>query len=240
MLTQLAVTLRTLPRRPGVYCFRDRRANALYVGRAADLARRVRSYWGPLDDRPHLRAMVRRVRGVDVTESRSEHEAAFAERDLIATLDPPFNRSYGTESEVFIRIRQDGALHVVHDTIETGSRHFGPYLGGRAVRDAAAALRMLYPLDAAARAVAAARAQAHDGDDLVRARLFALLAGDSDERDLATARLVAMRDAAAERLAFEWAGDAQRRIDALAWIAEAPCALDQLSARRVSSTSFAI
>ena len=227
MLTPLAVTLRTLPRRPGVYCFRDRRASALYVGRAADLARRVRSYWGPLDDRPHLRAMVRRVRSVDVTESRSEHEAAFAERDLIASLDPPFNRTYGTESEVFIRIREDGALHVVHDTIEPVSRHFGPYLGGRAVRDAATALRILYPLDAEARAVAAARGQSHEGDEAVRARLFALLSGDAREQAAATARLVAMRDAAAARLAFEWAGDVQRRIDALGWIAEAPCALGE-------------
>src|SRR5437773_7470650 len=84
MKSSLDTTLRTLPQRPGVYLFRDRRESALYVGRAAQLRRRVRSYWGPLDDRPHLRAMVRRVRDVEVTVCETEHAAAFVERDLIA------------------------------------------------------------------------------------------------------------------------------------------------------------
>src|SRR5438132_4058024 len=94
-MSDLASAVRALPHRPGVYCFRDCRGGALYVGRAGDLRRRVTSYWGPLDDRPHLRSMTRRVRGVDISECRTEHEAAFLERDLITELDPPFNRSYG-------------------------------------------------------------------------------------------------------------------------------------------------
>ena len=241
MLAELAETLRTLPRRPGVYCFRDRRSRPLYVGRASDLARRVRSYWGALDDRPHLRTMVRRARSLEVTESRTEHEAAFVERELIVSLDPRFNRITGTEVEVFIRLREDGALHVVHDTLEGGARHFGPYLGGRATHDAAIALRALYPLDRESLFVAAARGQAGGDPDEIRQRLIALLTGDATELGAATARLVAMRDAATARLAFEWAGDVQTRITALAWISEAPCALpSQPSARRVSATSFAI
>lgn len=231
MPTELADSLRALPRRPGVYCFRDRRASALYVGRAGDLSRRVRSYFGALGDRPHLRAMVRRVRAVDVTECRTEHEAAFLERRLIVELDPPFNRSYGTEVEVYVRLRPDGALHVVHDTLERGSLHFGPYLGGRAVHDASIALRTLYPLDAAARAVAAARGIAPARPDEVRARLVAFLSGDVAELAAATARLMAMRDAATERLAFEWARDVQIRIAALSWLAEAPCAFPRHPSR---------
>src|SRR5437764_3796849 len=171
--------VRALPHRPGVYCFRARRSRALYVGRAGDLRRRVTSYWGGLDDRPHLRSMVRRVRAIDITQCRTEHEAAFVERDLITRLDPPFNRSYGAESEVYIRLRDDGALHVVHDTIEAGSLHFGPYLGGRAVRDASIALRMLYPLDREARAVAAVRGLDIGDAALVRRLPIALLYGDA-------------------------------------------------------------
>src|SRR5205823_13985721 len=99
------------------------------------------------------------------------------ERDLITRLDPPFNRSYGAESEVYIRLRDDGTLHVVHDALEIGSLHFGPYLGGRAVRDAATALRMLYPLDREALAVARARGLVAPDASLVRSRLVALLRG---------------------------------------------------------------
>ena len=224
MVTELATTVRGLPHRPGVYCFRDRRAQPLYVGRAGDLRRRVASYWGRLDDRPHLRPMVRRVRAIETTQCRTEHEAAFVERDLIARLDPPYNRAYATEVEVWIRLRDDGALHVVHDTLERGSLHFGPYLGGRAVRDASIALRMLYPLDREAIAVADARRMPLEDIALRRAGLIALLGGDGAELTRATTRLVAMRDAASERLAFEFAADVETRIASLQWISEAPCA----------------
>ena len=221
-------TLRTLPQRPGVYIFRDRRGRVLYVGRASQLRRRVRSYWGPLHGRRHLRRMVSRIASVEVTVCDTEHAAAFTERDLIARLDPPFNRIVGVEVEVYIRLREDGALHVVHDTVETAARHFGPYLGGRAVHDAAIALRALYPLEPSSRAMAAARGSAELDCGVVRDHLVALLEGDAGELATATARLVAMRDAASERLAFEFAADVQTRVAALAWISEAPCA----SARR--------
>src|SRR5438067_4152968 len=224
--------VRALPHRPGVYCFRDRRSQALYVGRAGDLRRRVTSYWGSLNDRPHLRSMVRRVRAIETTECRTEHEAAFVERDLITRLDPPFNRSYGTEREVYIRLRDDGALHVVHDTLEAGSLHFGPYLGGRAVRDASIALRMLYPLDREARAVAVARGLDIADAALVRPRLIALLNGDAMEASDAAKRLMAMRDAASERLAYEFAGEVETRIAALEWIGAAPCVLARAVAGR--------
>jgi excinuclease ABC subunit C len=217
-------TLRALPQRPGVYVFRDRRAKALYVGRAAQLRRRVRSYWGLLDDRRHLRRMIPRIAAIEHTVCDTEHAAAFMERDLITRLDPPFNRIVGVEVEVYIRLREDGALHVVHDTLETKARHFGPYLGGRAVHDAAIGLRALYPLEPSSRAMAAARGFSDVDDATVRDRLVALLEGDRDELAAASARLHAMRDAASERLAFEYAADVQTRIAALAWISEAPCA----------------
>src|SRR5438093_7151389 len=111
-LSDLRAQVAALPAAPGVYVMRDRRTAPLYAGRARDLRRRVRSYWGPLDDRPHLRSMVRRVRSIDVTVCATEHAAAFLERDLIAELDPPFNRVYGTESEVFIRLDAGGGLDV--------------------------------------------------------------------------------------------------------------------------------
>src|SRR5919201_4524892 len=194
MSSLLDRTVRTLPQRPGVYVFRDRRESALYVGRAAQLRRRILSYWGRLDDRPHLRSMVRRVRGVDVTVCESEHAAAFVERDLITRLDPPFNRIVGVEVEVYIRLRDDGAMHVVHDTLEAQARHFGPYLGGRAVHDAAIALRALYPLEPSSRAMAVARGLPPLADAIVRQQLVALLEGDRAELTAATARLLAMRD----------------------------------------------
>ncbi|MCK5654445.1 MAG: GIY-YIG nuclease family protein, partial [Dehalococcoidia bacterium] len=38
--------LKALPQKPGVYLFRDTWGNVLYVGKAANLHSRVRSYFG--------------------------------------------------------------------------------------------------------------------------------------------------------------------------------------------------
>ena len=72
--------------------------------------------------------------------------------------------------------------------------------------------------------MAAARGFAQVDEGIVRGNLIALLEGDRDELAAAKTRLLAMRDAASARLAYEFASDVQTRIAALAWISEAPCA----------------
>ena len=73
-----------LPSGPGVYRFRDESGSVLYIGRAADLRRRVRSYWAEQGDRPLLARLVRRVTRVEVAVCDSTHEAAWLERDPVA------------------------------------------------------------------------------------------------------------------------------------------------------------
>ena len=77
-----------LPAEPGVYRFRDVRDRALYIGRTADLRRRVPSYWGGLRDRRHLRRMVPNIARVEALVCASEHEAAWLERNLLEHRKP--------------------------------------------------------------------------------------------------------------------------------------------------------
>ncbi|NUT32762.1 MAG: nucleotide excision repair endonuclease, partial [Hamadaea sp.] len=134
-----------LPAQPGVYRFRDPQGRALYVGRAVDLRRRVRSYWSDLGDRQHLRRMMPRVARVEAVVCASDHEAAWLERNILERRLPPWNRAIGgQENPVHLRLdtsASDPGLRVVHEvTQRPGSFHFGPYLGGTRVRLAAAGL----------------------------------------------------------------------------------------------------
>ncbi|WP_433444701.1 nucleotide excision repair endonuclease [Nonomuraea sp. CA-141351] len=86
-----------LPHEAGVYRFRDRRGQILYLGRATDLRSRVRSYWGDLRDRLHLAEMVARVARVEAVACDSVHEAAWLERNLLEADMPPWNRGLGGE-----------------------------------------------------------------------------------------------------------------------------------------------
>jgi DNA polymerase-3 subunit epsilon len=80
-----------LPRRPGVYLFRDRTKRVIYVGKAIDLRRRVRSYFSG-DGRRKVGQLLREVHTIDHVVCAGELEAAVLEVRLIHELSPRFNR----------------------------------------------------------------------------------------------------------------------------------------------------
>jgi DNA polymerase III subunit epsilon len=87
---KLALTAR-LPRTPGVYVFRDRGGRVLYVGKAANLRSRVRSYFSG-DDRRKVPQLLREAVAIDHRECAGPLEAAVREVRLIQALQPRFNR----------------------------------------------------------------------------------------------------------------------------------------------------
>lgn len=82
---------RELPRRPGVYLFRDRRGEVLYVGKAKNLRTRVMSYFHG-DDRRSTADLLRRLEAVEPIVCAGELEASITELRLIHAHRPPFNR----------------------------------------------------------------------------------------------------------------------------------------------------
>ena len=83
----------SLPRRPGVYLFRDAGGRVLYVGKAVDLRRRVRSYFsGGGDDRRKVGPLLRELAAIDHVVCRNELEASITEVRLIHHHAPRYNR----------------------------------------------------------------------------------------------------------------------------------------------------
>src|SRR3954447_11067331 len=79
------------PPRPGVYVWRDRNDQVLYVGRARDLRARLRSYFRSDKQRPAVEAALGAVERIEWTVLGSELEAALAELRLLRELRPPAN-----------------------------------------------------------------------------------------------------------------------------------------------------
>lgn len=79
-----------LPRAPGVYLFKDRSDNVLYVGKATDLRSRVRSYFSS-DDRRKVAELLRSTATIDHEVSVHPLAAAVREVQLIAGHLPRFN-----------------------------------------------------------------------------------------------------------------------------------------------------
>jgi excinuclease ABC subunit C len=219
-----------LPQAPGVYRFRDARAGVLYLGRAANLRRRVASYWGDLGSRGHLAPMVARIARVQALVCDSGHEAAWLERNLLERRMPRWNRTAGgQEVPVYIRLDlrpRSAGLKVVHAAEPApAARHFGPYLGGLRVRLAVTALHRVLPVAYAAdglrgfeRDMAGARGIGPGDRASLTESVIAILERDAAAVTWFRAELERRRDSAAAELAFELAARIQAEIRAADWV----------------------
>src|SRR5207245_7016811 len=79
------------PTAPGVYLFRDRHDQVLYVGRARDLCARLRSYFRTDRQRPAVEGALAALERIEWRVTGSELEAALEELRLIRALHPPAN-----------------------------------------------------------------------------------------------------------------------------------------------------
>jgi len=99
---------RGAPSRAGVYLFRDRHDQVLYVGRARDLRARLRSYFRSERQRPSVEAALLALTRIEWRVLGSELEAALEELRLIRELAPPANsRGRRREQGVYLRRRGD-------------------------------------------------------------------------------------------------------------------------------------
>jgi DNA polymerase III epsilon subunit family exonuclease len=123
------------PPRPGVYVFRDRHGQALYVGRARDLRARLRSYFRSERQRPVVEAALGAVERVEWRVLGSELEAALEELRLIRELRPPANARGGRPNR-YVYLKRRGAGFVVTST----PTRLGPIRSRRRAERAARAL----------------------------------------------------------------------------------------------------
>jgi DNA polymerase III epsilon subunit family exonuclease len=123
------------PPRPGVYLFRDRHDQVLYVGRARDLRARLRSYFRTDRQRPAVEAALGALERVEWRVLGSELEAALEELRLLRELRPPAN-ARGTRPDRHVYLRRRGTAWCV---TETPTEH-GPLKSRRRAQAAARAL----------------------------------------------------------------------------------------------------
>lgn len=149
-LAVLEAALPTLPLTPGVYRMLDEKGEALYVGKARSLRKRVTSYTQLARLPERLRRMVFETRSLEVVTTASEAEALLLEANFIKRFRPRFNivlrddKSYPwlviTEDHPFPQIAKHRGER------RKGASYWGPFASVWAVNQTLAALQRVFLL----------------------------------------------------------------------------------------------
>jgi DNA polymerase III subunit epsilon len=139
----------SLPRRPGVYLFRDRAGRVLYVGKATDLRARVRSYFSS-DTRRKVGQLLRETHTIDHQVCATTLEAAVREVRLIHEHLPRFNRqARDWQRYAYLKLTLNEAfprLSVVRLAHDDGALYLGPLSSTRFAKRVAEAIETAVPL----------------------------------------------------------------------------------------------
>lgn len=152
MTTELLQSkLAHLPEQPGCYLFKNEKKEILYVGKAAVLADRVRSYFQKSSDQtPKTSLLVNEIADLETIVTRSVLEALILESNLIKRHRPRFNIVLRDDKQYpYLRlpIKEDfPRLSIVRCVQKDGALYYGPYTPAGALRDTLKVIRKVFPL----------------------------------------------------------------------------------------------
>jgi excinuclease ABC subunit C len=148
---ELAQFLMKLPNEPGVYRMLSAEGIVLYVGKAANLKKRVSSYFTKQNTGVKTRSLVSQISSIEISVTRSETEALLLESNLIKRLRPKYN----------VLLRDDKTYPYIHlsehpdfPRIESfrskkkpsAGNFFGPYPSVGAVKDTIITIQKVFKI----------------------------------------------------------------------------------------------
>ena len=146
----IAEQLSRLPTNPGVYLMKDAEGNILYIGKAANLHHRLRSYFGTGQKlSPKLQRMVARVADIDFFVTTSEQEALILELNLIKRHHPRYNVRL-KDDKTFPYLKIDTSeewprVYITRRLEQDGGRYFGPFASAKSVRQTLKVIKGIFP-----------------------------------------------------------------------------------------------
>jgi len=138
-----------LPGQPGIYKFYDKSQKLIYVGKAKNLKKRIRSYFNKTLGSYKTHELVSRIHTIEFTIVNSEQDAFFLENSLIKKFQPRYNinlKDDKTYPYIVIKNEPFPRIFLTRKLIQDGSEYLGPYTSVQKVRELLDFIRRTIPL----------------------------------------------------------------------------------------------
>lgn len=151
-MSQVAIRekLKTLPDDPGVYLMKNKLDQIIYVGKAKNLKKRVRQYFGSYGKKDKkVRSMVAHIEDFEYIIVSSELESLILESNLIKEYLPKYNILLRDDKQYpYIKITNEPfpRLMKTRRILKDGARYYGPFPDVLAVNSAIDILHERFPL----------------------------------------------------------------------------------------------
>ncbi|MFT4261560.1 MAG: excinuclease ABC subunit UvrC [Candidatus Woesearchaeota archaeon] len=124
--------MKKLPKKPGVYLFKDSKDKIIYVGKAKDLQKRVSSYFSDKVQSPKTKVLAKQIKNTDYFITNNEVEALLLENKLIKEHSPKYNINLKDDKTyAYIKITDEKFPRIISTRrITKKGDYFGPYPDG--------------------------------------------------------------------------------------------------------------
>lgn len=151
MNEQLKQTLKLLPDLPGCYLYYNDKGEIIYVGKAKNLKRRVKSYFNKTPDSPKLVALVPKIEKLEYIITNTEVEALILENNLIKKHKPRYNVLLKDDKKYpyFLITNEDYPRILIERKKNMNplkGRYYGPYTDIRAMYATLDFIKKIFPL----------------------------------------------------------------------------------------------
>jgi len=139
-----------LPEQAGIYLWKDKNAEVIYVGKARNLKNRIKSYLTDTEKDAKTTQLVSHAVDLDYIIANTENEAFILEANLIKRYRPKYNIMLKDDKRYpFIKITLNEPfprVTITRELVKDGGRYFGPYTDTRSLRRTLRLLEWIFPL----------------------------------------------------------------------------------------------
>ena len=137
-----------LPNKPGVYIMRDNTDTIIYIGKAKNLVKRVKSYFREKLDRPKTQILMSHFDSLEYIVTNSEKEALILEATLIKKHRPRYNVQLKDDKRYpYVKITSESFPRlVITRNVTKDGIYFGPFTDVGSVKQTVKFLKSLFKI----------------------------------------------------------------------------------------------